>query len=202
MKDKICLSPEGVLGDSAHDSQAILEFIVKELKAKPFIARNPRRGANFQFKVTSSGARICMAGFEMIYWGKFQDRGRIRLKFVCPIIHSKKFAKETPFCPWQHPKFLEGKGCTAYLLAEKDLRQSIDYGSGQFKKIYNLRTGSERIFSRLLSICMQNPSVKGLRATANHVTLAHITVLLIALIATKSGNKDKIRFVKTLLKNL
>jgi len=72
----------------------------------------------------------------------------------------------------------------------------------QFKKIYNLRSGSERIFSRLLNLCMQNPSVRGLQAISNHCTIAHITVLLIALAAAKTGNKDKIRFVKSFLPNI
>jgi hypothetical protein len=49
---------------------------------------------------------------------------------------------------------------------------------------------------------MQDPSVIGLAATDNHCTIAHITVLLIALTATKTGNNDKIRFIKNFLPNL
>lgn len=135
----------------------------------------------------------------MIYWGKFKDRGKIRLKFVCPITHSKKFAKKRPVYPWYHPKFLKGKGCIAYLRGDSNIRASIDYGSESFKKSYNRRTSSERAFSRLLTLSMQNPSVTGLQATANHCTIAHITVLLIALTAAKSGHKDKIRFIKKFL---
>jgi len=73
----------------------------------------------------------------------------------------------------------------------------------EFKKVYNLRSGGcERIFSRLLDPCMQNPSVRGLQAISNHCTIAHITVLLVALTAAKTGNKDKIRFVKSFLPNI
>jgi hypothetical protein len=49
---------------------------------------------------------------------------------------------------------------------------------------------------------MLNPTVIGLKATQNHCTIAHITVVLIALAAHKSGFKDKIRFVKTFLPKL
>ena len=44
-----------------------------------------------------------------------------------------------------------------------------------------MRTGSERIFSRLLSICMQNPPVIGLNATATmlHIILDFRTIILI-----------------------
>ena len=138
----------------------------------------------------------------MLYWGKFKDRGKIRLKFVCPITHSKKFARQYPLYPWNHPKFVNGKGCFTYLRGDSNIRTSIDYGSESFKKSYNLRTGSERIFSRLLTLCMQNPSVIGLNATANHCTIAHITVLLVALTAVKTDHRDKIRFVKKFLPHL
>jgi hypothetical protein len=97
---------------------------------------------------------------------------------------------------------VNGKGCIAYLRGDKNIRKNIDYGSETFKKTYKMRTGSERIFSRLLTLCMQDPSIKGLNATANHCSIAHITVLLVALTAVKTGNKNKIRFIKSFLPNL
>lgn len=200
VKEQLSLSPKGIVGDAAFDSQSILEFIISNLKAKPYIPKSPRcQQSGFSL---SKDNRICISGLKMLYWGKFKDRGRIRLKFVCPITHSKKFAKQISVCPMIHPKFLNGRGCTSYLRTNKDISKSIDYDSEHFKKIYNLRSGLERIFSRLLSVCMQNPSVKGLNATANHITIAHIIALLIALTAVKSGHKDKIRFIKTFVKDL
>jgi hypothetical protein len=103
-----------------------------------------------------------------------------------------------------HPKFINGNGCITYLRVDVDesIRKNIDYGNQEFKKIYNLRTEAERIFSRLLTISMQEPTVKGLNATANVCTIAHITLLCVALTAVKTGQKDKIRFVKSLIPNL
>jgi hypothetical protein len=198
-KDTFSLPIKGIIEYAAFDSQNILEFIIHDLKAKSYIPRNPRRKQS-DFLLSSS--HICIAGFEMIYWGKFKDRNRIHKKFVCPITHSKKFTKLHPVCPWMHPSFLNGKGCTTYLRADEDIRKTIDYSSKEFKKIYNLRSGSERIFSRLLCICMQNPSVRELHAITNHITIAHITVLTVALAAAKTDNHDKIRFIKTLVKYL
>jgi len=100
-------------------------------------------------------------------------------------------------CPWMHPQFAKGTGCFAYRqVVDEDIRKQIAYGSKEFKKVYDLRSGSERIFSRLLDICMQNPSVRGLRAISNHCTIAHITVLLVALTAARTGPEleMKIRF--------
>lgn len=191
-----------VVGDAIFDAEYILKFIMNDLKAIPRIARNLRWSLYSDTKPSSSGGLICIAGFDMLYWGKFKDRGKIRKKFVCPITHSKKFASKIPLCPWNHPKFVNSKGCTAYLREDYDIRKKIDYGSKAFKKSYNKRTSSERIFSRLLTLCMQNPSVIGLEAIANHCTIAHITVLLLALTAVKTGHKDKIRFIKKFLPHL
>ena len=190
-----------VIADAGLDSAKVLNFIINDLKAKPYIARNLRRKKDL--KVSSTGNRICLAGFEILYWGKYKEGGRTRVKFVCPIIHSKKFSKEHPFCPWMHPQLVKGTGCFAYTqVLSEDIRKQIAYGTPKFKKVYNLRSRSERIFSRLLDLCTQNPSVRGLRAISNHCTIAHITILLIALTAAKTGNKDKIRLVKSFLPNI
>ncbi len=90
----------------------------------------------------------------------------------------------------------------AYLRGDKDVRKQIDYGSQIFKEHYNKRTSSEKAFSRLLTLCMQKPSVYGLNAVSNHCTIAHISALLIALTAAKIGHIDKVRFVKKFLPNL
>jgi len=193
---------QAVMGDAAYDSEANLKFIIDELHALPRVARNPRWEKRREPTVSSSGGRICIAGFEMLYWGTFTDRGKIRRKFVCPITHSKKFAQQVPTCPWNHPAFRRGNGCTAYLRGDTQIRKDIDYGSQIFKEHYDKRTSSERVFSRLLSLCMQEPSVYGLNAVANNCTIAHITVLLIALTAANVGQSDKVRFVKKFLPNL
>jgi len=199
IRNSFNLSVKEVIADAMYDAEYIIKFIINDLKALPRIARNPRWQMHSDVKLSPCGGLICIAGFEMLYWGKFKDRGKIRLKYVCPVTHSKKFAKDHPLCPWLHPKFLKGKGCTAYLRGDSNIRKSIDYSSESFKRSYNRRTGSERGFSRLLTLTMQNPSVIGLQAAANHCTIAHITVLLIALTAVKTGHKDKIRFIKKFL---
>ena len=70
-----------------YDVEYILKFVINELKALPRITRNPRWQAYSDVKPSSSGGLICIAGFNMLYWGKFKDRGKIRLKFVCLITH-------------------------------------------------------------------------------------------------------------------
>jgi hypothetical protein len=206
LKDTLKLSPKAVIADSGFDSAASIEYIVKELKAKPVIAKNPRRGSgNPNIKLSPKGVPFCLAGFEMVSCGKFHDKeqNRMRHKFACPIKLRKSFARKVGwFCPWNHPKFYSNRyGCTTNIRLKTDTsaRDNVDYGSQTFKKLYALRTSSERIFSRLLIFSMQRSSVKGLQATANLCSLAHISVLAVALAASKSGNKHKIRFIKSFL---
>lgn len=193
--------PKGILGDAIHDSEYIRRYTRKTLKAKDFIPINPR-SSKPEIKTTPKNTRVCIAGFEMYPWGKFKDRGKIRQKFVCPILYLKRFAKKYPKCPMNHPRFFKG-GCYAYTRIDKSYRAScIDPKSEYFKNVYKFQSGAERGFSRLLNVYMQYPILTGLNAVANHCTLAHITILAIAIAAVKTNNPDKFRFVKGLIKEL
>jgi len=48
---------------------------------------------------------------------------------------------------------------------------------------------------------MQHPTVRGYNANRNHATIAHISVLLVALTAYLTGQQDKMRFVKSFVPN-
>lgn len=203
LKKNFKFKPKGILGDAAHDTNAIRKYIRKTLKAKDFIPINPR-STKQDIKFTKHNTRVCVAGLEMYPWGAFKDRGRTRRKFVCPITHSKSFAKKHNYqCPMNHPKFTKG-GCYAYVRVDSDdyRRRSIDPKSEYFRRIYRLQSGSERGFSRLLTFYMQRPMLTGINAVSNQCTLAHITILAIAIAAVKAKQKDKIRFIRGILKHL
>jgi len=198
------LNVDVVLADGIYDTSAILNYIINTLKAKPRVAQNIRNTANQQeIKFSKSGNPFCDASLEMLSRGSFYDKkqNRYRHKWVCPLHHSKKYQYQYIVCPAYHPKFFAKKGCYRLVRVDEDIRTKIDYGSDSFKNDFHLRTGSERVFSRLLDICMQNPPVSGLSAISNYVTIAHITVLLVALTAAKNNFKDQIRFIKSFLSN-
>ena len=202
IQNEFHFSVKAVIGDAAYDTSSILKYVVKDLKAKPRVSRNPRNTQNpptIQF--SKSGNPICQAQLEMLARGSFYDKkqDRWRRKWVCPLHHSKKYASQFILCPAFHPKFFSQKGCYAYIRIDQDIRSEIDYGSSSFKADSKLRSGSERVFSRLLNICMQNPPVISLQAISNYGTIAHITVLLVALTAAKNNMKDKVRFIKSFL---
>jgi len=195
-------NPKGVLADAAHDSVSIHKYIRRSLKAKDFIPINPR-AKKPNIKLTSRNIRICLAGLEMYPWGKFKEGNRIRRKFVCPITHLKGLAsKYNHQCPINHPRFSKG-GCYAYVRVDKSYRHSaVDPKSEHFKKIYKMQSGSERGFSRLLNFYMQRPVLTGLTAVSNHCTLAHISILAIAIAAVNAKQNNKFRYIRGLLKHL
>jgi len=191
-----------VIGDANYDTEDLLRFIIKDLKAQAIMPHNPR---NEQFKgyQIKGNKVICEAGLSMYRKGKMRPKrtGILYCQYTCPIHYDPKIRYEYIVCPAIHPKFFKGKGCNALIRLEPSIREQMGYGSLNFKELYNTRTSVERVFSRLLSIAMQNPTVRGLQAIMNHVTIAHITVLLIALTAHKTGHKDKIRFVISFVPN-
>lgn len=112
-----------------------------------------------------------------------------------------RFSERYLLCPAQHPKFTTQKGCNALLRQTPTIRSQIRYGSEEFRRLYRQRLAAERVFSRLMALAMQHPTIKGLHAIQNYCTIAHITTCLIALTAHRKGHPDKLRFVRTFVPN-
>jgi hypothetical protein len=201
-KETFSLPVETVGGDAVYDSENILCFIIKDLKAQAIIPRNPRGESTASYTLKGNDV-YCQADLPMYRKGKttHQRTGITYLMYCCPI-HFGKERQRYLLCPAAHPKFITQKGCYVAIRLTPSIREQIDYGSKAFKELLKKRTAVERIFSRLLSIAMQNPPVIGRLAIQNYCTIAHITVLLVALAAKRSGHGDKIRFIKSFIPNL
>ncbi len=191
-------STEAVAADAEFDSEDILEFILNTLKAEPVIPHNPRREQPTTHTIRK-GKVYCLADLEMVHRGKMtvKSTGITYRQYSCPLHWRKRDAKQFLFCPAQHPKYFEQEGCNVLIRLTPTVRSQIPYGSSTFIETYNKRTSVERIFSRLLAIAAQKPTVRGVTAVSNHVTIAHITVLLVAKAAHASGHPDKLRFVRS-----
>jgi len=191
---------EVVAGDANYDVEKILRYIIEEMKAEAMIPRNPRNMQNTTYTVKRDEI-YCEADLPMHRKGKMTTKGITYLQYSCPLHWSKELRGQYILCPAGHPKFLKQKGCNVLIRMTPSIREKINYGTQRFRENYNKRTSVERVFSRLLAISMQNPTVKGLRAVRNHCTIAHITVLLVALTAHRMGCENKIRFVKSFVPN-
>lgn len=187
-----------VVGDANYDTEDILKHIVSEMKSQPVIPLNPRRRQKDSFQLKKDTV-LCPANLEMFRKGRMKNQNRIYLQYSCPLYWGNKYQGQYLLCPTGHPKFFKQKGCNYLMRLSPSVRDTIDYGSLRFKKIYNQRSSIERVFSRLLVLAMQKPTVVRLQATRNHCTIAHITVLLVALAAYRMGFTDKIRYVKSFL---
>lgn len=119
LKDSLSLNPRSVIADSEYDSANILKYILDTLCTRSRISRNPRKGAASTSDLNSSGVPVCIADL-ICYPGDLIDRDQNRMhhKFVYPIKGSKKFARDHPYCPWFHPRFIDGSGCYRYLMVD------------------------------------------------------------------------------------
>ena len=113
--------------------------------------------------------------------GKFSDSGRTRQKFFCPFKRSA-----TGECLCNHKYWNNGKknrGCTKYITIPDDYRLSIDRNSIAYKSVYALRTEAERYNSRFKQAGCERVFVRNGNSVKNLNTLAHISLLSIAITA-------------------
>lgn len=197
------LPVEIVCGDSGYDTERIIAYIIEDLHARAVIAPNARYQPNSAFRRKGNGV-LCPADLPMVRKGRMTPKrtGITYTQFVCPLHYNKSMRQKYLFCPANHPKFLSQKGCNHLVRHDPSYREQIPYGSAAFADLYKKRTSVERVFARLLSMTMQKPTVRGLTATRNYCTIAHITVLLVANAAHETGHVDKLAFVRTFVPQL
>jgi hypothetical protein len=196
------LPVEAVCADCSYDSEAFLGFIIDHLHAQPVVAANPRHGSNPDFEVKSP-AVLCPAQLEMFRRGKMTPKrtGITYQQYSCPLHYDRTMQQGFLVCPVAHPKFLKQKGCNYRLRQTPSVRSQIPYGSDTFRQMYRERTAVERVFSRLLAIAMQDLPTRNLNSARNLCTTVHITVLLVALTAHRSGHSGRLAFVRSFVPN-
>ena len=173
------------LGDKAYDVKAIYNTVRDTYQGDCFIPLNKRNTKNP--KKLSTGKLICEAGLAMHKDGKTKDNGRTRQKFCCPYRLSKINS-----CPCNHKNWNNDKknrGCTKYVTIPDDYRLSIDRESIVFKSIYSLRTEAERYNSRFKQAGCERVFVRNGNSVRNLNTIAHFSLLSIA-VATVSLKKN------------
>lgn len=181
------------LADKAYDVKAIYNTVHDTYNGDCFIALNKRNTKNP--KKLSSGNILCEAGLAMNRDGKCRDNGRTRQKYCCPFKNSK-----TSCCPCNHKCWNNGKknrGCTKYVTIPDDYRLSIDRQSIAFKSVYALRTEAERYNSRFKQAGCERVFVRNGNSTKNLNTIAHISLLSIAITAVITKKNVSYRSTKS-----
>jgi hypothetical protein len=174
------------IADKAYDTKNIYNTVKDLYEGDCYIPINPR-GTKHPKKLPI-GNPLCDAGLAMSRDGKFRDRGCVRQKFCCPFKRSSHLHD----CPCGHKNFKKGSkatGCTKYINLPDDYRLSINRDSAHFKSVYALRTECERYNSRFKSTGQERLFIRNKNSAANLNTIAHISLLAIALacIVTKSS---------------
>lgn len=142
------------------------------------------------------GNPICDAGLAMHRDGKFSDRNRTRQKFSCPF----KRTSHIHDCPCRHKNFkktAKTTGCTKYVTIPDDYRLSINRYSHSFKSVYALRTECERYISRFKSTGQERLWVRNEISAANLNSIAHISLLAVALAAVVTNCSYSYRCLKS-----
>ena len=181
------------LADKAYDVKAIYNAIRDKYNGDCFIALNKRNTKNPS--KLPSGNIICEAGLAMNKDGKFSDNGRTRQKYCCPFKTSK-----ISCCPCNHKNWNNGKkhrGCTKYVTIPNDYRLSIDRQSIAFKSVYALRTEAERYNSRFKQAGCERVFVRNGNSVKNLNTIAHISLLSIAITAVITKKNISYRSTKS-----
>lgn len=184
------------LADKGYDVKEIYNTVKSEYQGECYIPLNKRNTKNP--KKLPCGNPICDAGLAMWKDGKSYDNGRTRQKYCCPFKSSK-----TDQCPCNHKNWNNGKknrGCTKYITVPDDYRLSINRECLSFKKIYSLRTECERYNSRFKGTGQERMWVRNQNSVTNLNTIAHISLLAIAITATITKRKPSIRSKKSLLR--
>lgn len=187
------------IADSAYDVRELYDLIVNQMKSQALIPINPRNTQ--EPKVFGPhGAPICDAGLEMSFFGAWREGKRDRMKFRCPIKINRKLSKKyKKGCPIKNTKFFNGAayGCTKYLDVTDDARSRVPRNSTFFKETYKKRIVVEQYFSRLGEREVEQTTHYKLRVVKNQMTIAHLSMSLIALAAVKLQCPDKIRCYRT-----
>jgi transposase len=184
------------IADKAYDVKDIYNTVKDVYQGECFIPLNQRNTKNL--KLLPVGYPLCEADLMMIKDGKDRSRNRLRQKFSCPF---KKSDDDTA-CPCNHSKYVrtpgkKSRGCVKKITIPDDYRLSIDRQSVEFKSVYALRTECERYNSRFKSTGQERLWVRNGNSVANLNTIAHISLLAIAIAAVVTQSKVSYRCLKS-----
>lgn len=182
------------IADKAYDVKHIYNAIKNTYQGECFIPINKRNTKDTN--LLPIGVPLCEAGLAMCRDGKDRSGNRTRQKFCCPFKQSK-----SDVCPIDHKKFSNGKknrGCTKHITIPDDYRLSIDRTSKKFKSVYSLRTECERYNSRFKTTGQERLWVKNMKSVQNLNSIAHVSLLAIAIAAIITQSKVSYRCLKTI----
>jgi hypothetical protein len=182
------------VADKGYDVKDIYNAVKTMYHGDCVIPLNQRNTKNI--KLLPIGVPLCDAGLAMNRDGKVCDQNRTKQKFCCPF----KLSKDDSACPYAHKLYFNNKkhrGCTKYVTIPDDYRLSLNRETAEFKSVYALRSECERYNSRFKSTGQERFWVKNAKSAANLNTVAHISLLAIAVTAVITKSATSYRCLKS-----
>jgi len=143
--EQCCLNtghkPEYFLMDAGYDHREIYSLIREKYHAQAIIALNKRGAKQPQAGFDWDGTPICSAGYRMVYWGSCNEVN----KFRCPHVLGKC---DCPFGSAWCSDSNYGMVIKTRVKDDPRLFSTPHRGTTNWQKLYNMRTYSERCFSR------------------------------------------------------
>jgi transposase len=129
------------LMDAGYDHHEIYSLIKDKYHAQAIIALNKRGAKQPQAGFDWDGTPICSAGYRMVYWGSCKGVN----KFRCPHVLGKC---DCPFGSAWCSDSNYGMVVKTRVNDDPRLFSTPHRGTANWQKLYNMRTYSERCFSR------------------------------------------------------
>lgn len=168
--------------DAAYDAHYVYDYFYRPGQHwKEGFAAVPlaQRGATMR-SFDEQGLPLCDAGLSMPLKLTFLCRTtrfpHQRGRHVCPLRFPELSAER---CPVNHKRWAKG-GCVTTMAtgAGARLRYQIDRSCALYKRIYDQRTVTERIFSQAVALGIQHPKLRNGQAIAHQNTLIYVLLNL------------------------
>lgn len=187
-----------VCADSGMDSLENFQYLVKDRNSIPIIKRNPRNTKNLPNPdFTSTGLPTCPKDDTLIFQYDGFCKSRQRSKYICP--KAKKVAGGKYILHCDDPCTDSKCGRMIYTYPKDNYRAHppIPEGTKKWDEIYKLRIIVEQAISMLKGpLGLGNLTIRKQDTINAELKLACITQLVVALVAYRANNKDKIRSVR------
>lgn len=162
--------------DPAFDAFYVYDFFdaAHGFAAVPFVNRGGKGKRTFDER----GLPLCDAGLAMPLKSTFISKtGLIEHecgRYACPLLVPEPTGE---VCPIAHPRWPKG-GCLTTLPTSQGarIRHQLDREGDAYKRIYKLRTATERINSQAVEFGIERPYLRNQAAIANRNTLIYILI--------------------------
>jgi hypothetical protein len=171
------------LMDSGYDQNNVYSLIRDKYQAQAIIALNNRSAKQLKAGLDWDGTPICSAGYRMVYWGSYKGEN----KFRCPHVLGKCN------CPFGSAWCSESNyGMVVKTRVKDDPRLfcTPHRGTAKWQKLYNLRTYSERCFSRFKeNLGLETGlTVRKIKKVEAHTYICAITMIAAVISVNQESN--------------